>query len=570
MTAPDQPRGQLPPEHSVYETKAGHAANDAHAPTATGGTAAEAGRSAEEGGWRAPAGRSVVASAVKSLALVAPAVIGLVRLFTGAGWPTWGLVTACAAAAVLIVGGVAAYDVARLRSTRWRLTGERLELRSGIAVRRARAIPRDRVRSVDLRADPVLRLLGLTVVKVGTGERVADGDELTLDPLTRHDAETLRRTLLRGAAADEQSGDGVDHDAPLAELRWSWVRYAPLTVWTFAGAAVVLGVAYKAAERLGLEDLAEQAAGPVWDWVSAHPLPAVVLLLTANVAVGALGAVLLFAESWGRYRLDREPGRLRLRRGLLTARSLTLEERRLRGVEVSEPLLLRLGGGARVKAIATGLGKAADSESEDVGALTPPLPRPLAWRLADAIARANAGTDAGAGLVRHPRAARRRRVVRAVVVVVVLAAVAGVVSWSVPWPQPWMRAWVWAVPAMAAPVAWWGAVTGARSLGHALAGRHLVTRHGAVVRRTVALERAGISGWTITESFFQRRAGLVTVSATTAAGDGHYEVLDVGRGDGLELAARAAPDLLEPFLVRPADGPPSSRRMGEQAGRQTG
>ncbi|GAA1750987.1 PH domain-containing protein [Nonomuraea bangladeshensis] len=561
MTAPDQPRRQLPPEHSVYETKAqtatGHAGDDAHAHTATGGTAAEAGRSAEEGGWRAPAGRSVVASAVKSLALVAPAVIGLVRLFTGAGWPTWGLVTACAAAAVLIVGGVAAYDVARLRSTRWRLTGERLELRSGIAVRRARAIPRDRVRSVDLRADPVLRLLGLTVVKVGTGERVADGDELTLDPLTRHDAETLRRTLLRGTAADEQSGDGVDRDAPLAELRWSWIRYAPLTVWTFAGAAAVLGVAYQAAERLGLEDLAEQAAGPVWDWVADHPLPAVVLLLTANVAVGALGAVLLFAESWGRYRLDREPGRLRLRRGLLTTRSLTLEERRLRGVEVSEPLLLRLGGGARVKAIATGLGKAADSESEDVGALTPPLPRPLAWRLADAVARGNAGTDAGAGLVRHPPAAQRRRVVRAVVVVVVLAAVAGVVSWWVPWPQPWMRAWVWAVPAVAAPVAWWGAVTGARSLGHALAGRHLVTRHGAVVRRTVALERAGISGWTITESFFQRRAGLVTVSATTAAGDGHYEVLDVGRGDGLELAARAAPDLLEPFLVRPADGPPS-------------
>ncbi|QYC40552.1 Bacterial membrane flanked domain protein [Nonomuraea coxensis DSM 45129] len=494
-----------------------------------------------------------MASAVKSLALVAPAVIGLVRLFTGAGWPVWGLAVACAAAAVLIVGGVAAYDVARLRSTRWRLTGERLELRTGIAVRRARAIPRDRVRSVDLRADPVLRMLGLTVVKVGTGERAADGDELTLDPLTRGDAETLRRTLLRGAAADEQPG----RDAPLAELRWSWIRYAPLTVWTFTGAVTVLGVAYQAAERLGLEDLAERAAGPVWEWVAGHPLPAAALLLAANLVAGALGAVLLFAESWGRYRLDREPGRLRLRRGLLTARSLTLEERRLRGVEVSEPLLLRLGGGARVKAIATGLGTAADGGTEDVGALAPPLPRLLAWGLAGAIA----GRDGGeAGLVRHPPAARRRRVVRAAVAVAVPAAVAGVVSWSLPWPS----AWAWAVPAVAAPVAWWGAVTGARSLGHALAGRHLITRHGAVVRRTVALERAGISGWTITESFFQRRAGLVTVSAATAAGDGHYEVLDVGRGDGLDLAARAVPGLLEPFLTRPA-GEPASGGKGRAA-----
>ncbi|MEU0572841.1 PH domain-containing protein, partial [Nonomuraea sp. NPDC005983] len=78
--------------------------------------------------------------------------------------------------------------------------------------------------------------------------------------------------------------------------------------------------------------------------------------------------------------------------------------------------------------------------------------------------------------------------------------------------------------------------------------RCLITRMGAVRRRTVALDRAGIVGWTITQSFFQRRAGLLTVSATTAAGDGHYDVVDVGRADGLDLAAEAVPDLLGPFL----------------------
>ncbi|MEV1178407.1 PH domain-containing protein, partial [Nonomuraea sp. NPDC049784] len=109
---------------------------------------------------------------------------------------------------------------------------------------------------------------------------------------------------------------------------------------------------------------------------------------------------------------------------------------------------------------------------------------------------------------------------------------------------------VWAVPAVALVFGMWAAVEGAKSLGHALSGRHLVTRQGAVVRHTIALGRKGISGWTINESFFQRRSGLLTVSAITAAGRGRYDVVDVGRADGLELAARAVPGLLEPFLVR--------------------
>ncbi|MGV9374965.1 PH domain-containing protein [Nonomuraea sp. NPDC003707] len=537
-----------------------------------------------EEGWRRLAGRSLLASAVKSLAIVAGVVAGLLRFLTSRDWPIGGIAAVCAAAATLVVSAVVAYDVARLRTTRWRLTRERLELRSGITLRRHRSIPLDRVRSVNLRADPVARVFGLTVVKVGTGEHAAEGTELVLDPLARHEAESLRRTLLR---QDERPAAG---DGPLAELRWSWIRYAPLSLWSFTGAALVLGALYKALNSFGAKRLVTEAADGLWDWVTARPLVAVPLILAVNLAVGVLGAVLLFAESWGRYRLEREPGRLRLRRGLLTTRSLTLEERRLRGVEISEPLLLRLGGGARVKTIATGLGKADEHETEDTAALTPPLPRALAWSLAAKIANTPAapptpvtprtdalglpghgaapgrhraterdageaaGPDAAAGgpamgtLVPHPAAAGRRRIVRALVTVAVLAAAAGLASWLLPWQ--WSRAAVWAIPALALPFGMWLAVESARSLGHALGRRHLLTRQGAVVRRTIALDRRGVSGWTITESYFQRRSGLLTVSAATAAGKGHYDVVDVDRDDGLELAALAVPGLLEPFLVR--------------------
>lgn len=521
-------------------------------------------------GWQRLSGRGLWNAAARSLAFVAGAVAALARFLVGQDWEAGGVVAACAGAAVLIVAGAVAYEAARLRTTAWRLTADRLELRSGVTVRQHRAVPLDRVRSVDLRADPVRRAFGLTVVKVGTGERAAEGSELVLDALDRHSAEMLRRTLLRQDAP-------APEDGPLAELRWSWIRYAPLSVWTFTGAAVVLGAAYKGLGAVGLKDFTDRAASGLWGWVSAQPWLAVPLVLAVNAAVGAVGAFLLYAESWGRYRLEREPGRLRLRRGLLTTRSLTLEERRLRGVEISEPLLLRLGGGARVKAVATGLAKTED-ETEDVAALTPPLPRAEAARVAAAIANTTAGPEArtgigtrdgtgvgarvgarvgagvGAGvgpgvasLVAHPVAAGRRRVVRALVAVVVLAAGAGLAWWLL--PASWPRAWVWAAPVLALPAGLWLAAESRRALGHALGPRHLVTRRGALVRRTVALDRAGITGWTFRQSFFQRRSGLLTVSACTAAGGGHYEVLDVGRGDGLDLAARAVPGLLEPFLT---------------------
>ncbi|MFG3440581.1 PH domain-containing protein [Nonomuraea sp. NPDC047897] len=504
--------------------------------------------------WRSLSARSLWASSVQSLAVVVPVVVVVARVLSGLGWATAAIVWTGAGVALLTVAAVLVYDALRLRATRWRLTGDRLELRSGIAVRQHRSVPRDRVRSVDLRADPLRRVLGLTVVKVGTGEHAGEQAELTLDPLTRRDGEALRRALLPpdASAAGAEHGDGV-----LAELRWSWIRYAPLSVWAFTGGALVLGALYKPLDALGVEAFSEETLRAAWQWVSGRPWVTVPLLVAGNVALGVLGSGLLFAESWARYRLEREPGRLRLSRGLLTSRSLTLEVRRLRGVELREPLLLRLGGGARVTAVATGLGKAEEGETEDVAALTPALPRAEAARLAARVAALAPTGRAGAAArevpepVGHPRAARRRRLVRALAGVAVLtAACLAWVSWAERqgW-EAWAGGWVWLVPALALPAALWLAVDSYRSLGHALGARHLVSRHGSVARRTVALDRAGIVGWTIRQSYGQRRSGLLTVSATTAAGAGHYDVLDVGHDDGLRLAAHAVPGLLDPFLV---------------------
>jgi putative membrane protein len=88
----------------------------------------------------------------------------------------------------------------------------------------------------------------------------------------------------------------------------------------------------------------------------------------------------------------------------------------------------------------------------------------------------------------------------------------------------------------------------ARVLGHTLTRGYLVARQGSVLRRTVALQRGGVIGWKVRQSPFQRRAGVVTVEAVTAAGRGAYAVLDVTPAEAAALMATVTPDTIEPLL----------------------
>jgi putative membrane protein len=67
----------------------------------------------------------------------------------------------------------------------------------------------------------------------------------------------------------------------------------------------------------------------------------------------------------------------------------------------------------------------------------------------------------------------------------------------------------------------------------------------------------GIVGWKLRISFFQRRAGLTTVVATTAAGRQGYEIQDVDGDRALAIVTTATPGLLEPFLERTGPRPAS-------------
>ena len=89
-----------------------------------------------------------------------------------------------------------------------------------------------------------------------------------------------------------------------------------------------------------------------------------------------------------------------------------------------------------------------------------------------------------------------------------------------------------------------GVVTGVasyRHLGHALTPDHLVSGAGALQRSRTVLERDGIIGWVVRQSWFQRRVGLATLVATTAAGPESVVVVDLPLARALALVDAATP-----------------------------
>ncbi|KOX13041.1 membrane protein [Saccharothrix sp. NRRL B-16348] len=508
--------------------------------------------------------RMLIVRPLNELIGLVPLFVGLLVLGRGETWRI--LVSAGVIAAIVLFG------LLRWITTRYRITTEQVEMHTGLLVRKRLAVPRDRIRTVDLTAKLGHRLFGLSAIRVGTGQRDQPGEDgLTLDAVSSAEAERLRVLLLTIAKAEAPAvADEGRAGVVLSEWDNRWLRYAPLTLSGLVAAGALFGFVMNFARELDIEvfePMSEAAR-----WVVAQPLGLTVAVFAGVVLlVATLGSVLVYVVQFWGYRLTREPDdTVRVRRGLLTTRSVSVAEQRLRGVELVEPLLLRAGRGAHAKTVTTGLGRKGESNL-----LLPPAPVAEAHRVSAEVLRqpdvvdrvavdrttaddwATPGSvgdrtaDGGADQVvesptrtplrRHPVAALRRRMVRAVVPLLVLAA-------GLAWFAP---SWTWQVVLALVP---FSAALGwdrYRSLGHALTDRHLLARAGSAVRETVALQRTGIIGWRISRSFFQRRAGLVTITATTAAGNGAYHVIDVAEADGLALADAAVPDLLRPFLELP-------------------
>lgn len=501
-----------------------------------------------EAPWQRLDPRKLLLDPVKVVGQFAvPAVVAFIGISSREdGMPWW-------AVPIGVVGAVVLGALPWLTTT-YRLTATQFQVRSGIVNKKTSTAPLDRVRSVDLEASLLHRVLGLARVQVGTG---VDEDRITLDAISRDAAAQLRGTLLARGRTAATTGPAPDpaHPDPagappavpltpeaaepvevLATIDWSWLRFAPFSLSRLVLVAGAVGVLFQFGENLPFVD--EESLTTAWQWVRGIALALVVLVTLVSGLVGwVLVAVTGYVVQWWDLRLTRDHGSLHQTAGLFTTRSITVEEKRVRGVELTEPVLLRAVGGAQLATLATGVG------AGGVTQVLPPCPRTVATGVGDRIL--TSPEPLSVPLTGHGPAARRRRWVRKVRVALLVpaATVWPVVHFGLPW---WLPVVVGVVAVLLGGLV---AESAYRHLGHAATAEHLVVGGGDLTRVRTVLELDGIIGWVVRETWFQRRVGVANLVATTAAGAERVVARDIPVGRAVALADAATPGVLTPFLA---------------------
>ena len=178
--------------------------------------------------WRRLSARMLLIHPVREVGRFIPAIAGLLIAGRTTGFgPWWGLV-----GVVLVI----ALSIARWYTTRYRITPTQVELRTGLLNRKTVVAPADRVRTVDVTAPLLHRLLGLAKVDIGTGGG-GRGESLVLDALSRGPAGQLRAELLHRRTATAPAGSPPPHlrrrarSAPARTVPWRtvpwWIALAP-------------------------------------------------------------------------------------------------------------------------------------------------------------------------------------------------------------------------------------------------------------------------------------------------------------------------------------------------------
>ena len=370
-------------------------------------------------------------------------------------------------------------------------------------------IPVARIQGIDTVQGPVQRLFGVVELHVQTPGGGSSG-EIVLSAVAPADARALRAALGHAEPA-----------APSAHRRLSrrGLVVAALTAPQFGVVLPLVGAAFAGASDLFGNDVGESLVERV-DTVP-EAVQAAVIVLAGTLVVSFLAGIVAFAG----FEVERDGDRLRIRRGLLQRRAVSVPVARVDGVAIVEGLLRAPFGLATVRLETAGY-RAEQSAARTLIPLirTAEIPALLAELLP--------GLDGSLPLSElepPPRRSLRRYLAPPTLAATALGL--GVAA---------LLGWWWSVPALAAA----GALDGLldfRAAGLALEADRLVLRaRQGTARMTLLARRGRLQEVGVRRNPFQRRARLASFDLALGSGRrGRVRHLEAATADAALAALRS-------------------------------
>ena len=416
------------------------------------------------------------------------------------------------------------------------IVGNDLLIVEGILVRKRRTIPLARIQGVNVRADLVMRALGLAELRVQTAGG-GNEPEAKIGSIPLADAEVLRAALLRGhKTAEETAGTdaenpifGADPAGRMSDFRGALggaeiAREQAAFEYVLSIGRLVLGaitskqITIIVVIALGFSGQISQFVGPQFyedaaSAISGLAIPLLVFVIVMAIVIG-LGVAVLVAvvRTWG-FVARRVDNRVETEAGLLERRMTSLPVGRVQSVTVDETWIRRWLGYQSVYVETAGFGRG----DEDRGGLSKAALVPLAKReeirplMHGLLPEAEEFPDARS----LPRRSLRYYVFAPTLTVLLVAAPIIVIQLI------YLPAGAIVIGAIAVPVAL--IVAGVRVLNWRAAGvgmdeSALTVRSGVIGRKKVRLGLNRIQSLHVKQNPFQRRAGLATLTASSVSG----------------------------------------------------
>jgi putative membrane protein len=407
----------------------------------------------------------------------------------------------------------------------YRLDGRTLVIRGGLLQRWERTIQPARIQSVDVVQKLTHRLFGVVELRIEVAG--GSGTEGSLVALTPEEATQLRALLIADHVADDDPTEPV-----LVRMRPVDLLLAGVTGGRVAVVAAMAGWAFQILpEGTFVETLNRLAGAGRSDFETILVIAGV--LLTASVLISLVSTILVYWE----FTAVRRGDRLVITRGLLQKRRSVVPIPRIQAIRLEENLIRRAFGLASLRVLTAGYGRGSGDEQQS-SMLVPVADRLRCLELAEAVL-GSAGLRDAQILPAPPRALVRRLSLAAIVG-------AGTVALWLAFREGARAA---ALPVL--PLALGFQFLAWRALGHAIVGRHVLARSGALVRRTTVADQANIQHLVLRRSPTQRPFGIA--SLTRAIPKAATSVIDVDRDVAEErfddLAARLVG--AKPWIPRP-------------------